>query len=374
MGVGGDAMNIFRYIDKYGVYTFEEVPFGEVDNAIFAALSYVDLEGLVSKNRFNKRTIKEVGDDYFKLKYSKKDKKNILAVRQAIKMLRYIKDTRRFGGLYLYNYAYEAGEEEQFSAITIEIHSKLVYVSFEGTDHLVSGWKEDFMLSYKFPVLSQRRAIDYVNKHFLFRRKDIILGGHSKGGNLAMVAGMYANFMVRDRIVKIYNNDGPGLLLEQITSQQFLNIEDRLIQIVPNYSIVGLILRHNNQLVVVRSARKSILAHDLFTWVVVDKEFEKTSLSSFSKSLDNGLLHWLNQYDKAQREKFVVSLFDVFDRAQVYSLVDIMENKRLIFQLIMGTKEIDKDTRKILKDFVVMFLQTFKNVTKEEFASLFGKK
>ncbi len=364
-------MNIFSYIDKYGVYTFDEVPFGEVDNAIFSALSYIDLEGLVSKNRFSKRTIKEVGTDYFKIKYSKKSKKNILEVRQAIKMFRYLKDTRRYGGLYLYNYAYESGEEEQFSAVTIEIHSKLVYVSFEGTDNLISGWKEDFMLSYKFPVLSQRRAIDYVNKHFLFRRKEIILGGHSKGGNLAMVAGMYANFMVRDRIVKIYNNDGPGLLLEQITSRNYLNIENRLVQIVPNYSMVGLLLRHSNHMVVVRSARKSILAHDLFTWVVVDKEFEKTSLSSFSKSLDEGLLHWLNQYDRKQRERFVMSLFEIFDRANVHSFVDLMENKKLIFQLIMEVKGIDKDTRKILKDFVLMIFQTFKSVTKEELLSKF---
>lgn len=367
-------MNLFTYIDKYGCYSFSEVPFTEVDNAIFSALSYVDLDGLVSKNRFHKRTIQEVGNDYFLKKYSKKDKKNILAVRQAIKMLRYMKDTRRYGGLYLYNYAYEVGEDEQFSAVTIEIHPKSVYVSFEGTDHLVSGWKEDFMLSYQFPVLSQRRAIDYVNKHFLFRYKEIILGGHSKGGNLAMVAGMYANFIVRDKILKIYNNDGPGLLLDQITSRNYLNIQDRLVQIVPNYSMVGILLRHSGDFVVVRSARRSIFAHDLFTWVVVDKEFQKTELSPFSKSLDERLLHWLNQYDKVQREKFVQSLFDILKKANIDSIIDFLEHKKVIFQLIMEMKGIDPDTKRILRDFISMLVHTFRDVTKEELKTIFEKK
>ena len=112
-----------------------------------------------------------------------KKEKQVLAVREAVKLFNIIKDTERYKNLYLYNYAYESGDAEQFSAITIEISNKLVYVSFEGTDHLVSGWKENFMLSYQFPVLSQRRAIDYVNKHFLFRGHDIILGGHSRVGN-----------------------------------------------------------------------------------------------------------------------------------------------------------------------------------------------
>ena len=170
-------MNLNRYVDDYGCYTFDDVPFNEVDNAVMSAISYVNLDGIVSKNRFHKITIEEAGNIYFK-RHSKKEKQ-VLAVREAVKLFNIIKDTERYKNLYLYNYAYESGDAEQFSAITIELSNKLVYVSFEGTDHLVSGWKENFILSYQFPVLSQRRAIDYVNKNFLFRHHEIILGGHS---------------------------------------------------------------------------------------------------------------------------------------------------------------------------------------------------
>lgn len=365
-------MNLLRYVDSYGCYTFQEVSFGEVDNAILASLSYLNLKDIVSPNRFSPMRIRDVAKVYFDSHVS--HEQNVLAVRNAIKLLKAIQDTRRYGDLLLYNYAYESGQDEQFSALTIEIHSKLVYVSFEGTDHLISGWKEDFMFSYTFPTISQRRAIDYVNKHFLFRRKEIILGGHSKGGNLAMIAGMYANFLVRDKIIKIYNNDGPGLLKEQIESSYYQNIKDKLVHIIPNYSVVGLILRHEKNYVVVRSTRKSILAHDLFTWVVQGKEFMKIELSPFSKELEVGILKWLDRYDRKKREKFVTSLFNIFERANVVSLVDVMENKKLIFQLVAETKSLDSEDKQIFRDFFKMLFQCFKNVTKNEFGSLLGKK
>jgi phosphoribosylformimino-5-aminoimidazole carboxamide ribonucleotide (ProFAR) isomerase len=353
-------MNLFGYIDKYGYYSFDEVEFNEVDNLVFSALSYVSLDGYVSNNRFNKKTIKEVGDHFFK-NYDKKAK-YITAVKGGIKVLRNIKDTRRYGNLFLYNYSYIGDDIQQFSAITIEINKNLVYVSYEGTDQLISGWKEDFMMSYKFPILSQRRAIDYLNKHFLFNNKDIILGGHSKGGNLAMVAGMYANFWVKDRIINIYNNDGPGLRKKEIEGKYYKSIERKLIHIIPNYSMIGLLLRHSDNYISVRSLKKNIYAHDLLTWVVKDKKLERRELSTFSKILDDSIIKWLDKYDDEVREKFVEALFLVFERAGVFSLVDVLENKKLIIKLMMETKGIDKETVKIMKDFIAVFFKYFKDV------------
>ena len=365
-------MNIYSYIDKYGCYTFDEVPFNEVDNAVFAALSYINFKGIVSPNRYSPITIREAGRIYFEMYPGKR--KHMLAIKNAIKMLRYMKDTKRYGELRLYNYVYEEGEEQQFSALTIEINPKLVYVSFEGTDHLISGWKEDFMMSYMFPIQSQRRAIDYVNKRFFFRRKKIILGGHSKGGNLAIVAGMYANFLVRDKIIQIYNNDGPGLLEKEFNSKYYKNIDTKLIHIVPNYSIIGLLLWHKDNYQVVRSLKKNVWSHDMFTWVVRDKSFMRTELDSFSNVLDDSIIAWLNHYDIDQREKFVSSMFDIFERANIKSLMDIMENKKLILRLITESKEVDASDRKMLREFIGMLFKCFKDVKIEELKSLIDKK
>ena len=353
-------MNLISYIDKYGCYSFEEVEFNEVDNLVFSSLAYVSLGKYVSNNRFNKKRLQDVGRLFFR-DYDE-SQKNIIAVRGGIKILRSVMETRRYGSLLVYNYSYVGDDKQQFSAITIDIRKDLVYVAYEGTDQLISGWKEDFMMAYKFPVLSQRRAIDYLNRHFLFNNKDIILGGHSKGGNLAMVAAMYSNFWVKDRIISNYNNDGPGLRKKEIESKYYKSIASKIVHIIPNYSIIGLLLRHDSNYTVIRSFKKSIYAHDLLTWVVRGNQLERVSLSYFSQIMDEGMIKWLDKYDDETRKKFVDGLFFIFESANVTSIVDVLENKKLILKLIMETKEIDKDTKKMMKDFVYVIFKYFRDV------------
>lgn len=365
-------MNLLSYVDKYGDCSFDEVSFNEIDNAIFSALSYVSLYGIVSSNSSNKITIREASNKYFLLHPYKE--KYILAVKQAVKLLKYIRDTKRYGDLYLYNYVYDVNDEQQFSAMTIEINPRLVYVSFEGTDHLVSGWKEDFMMAYKFPVSSQKKAIQYVNKRFLFSNKKIILGGHSKGGNLALVAGMYANMFVRKKIIQIYNNDGPGLLREQFESKEYSRIRDRLVSIIPNYSIVGILLYHSDDYVVVRSAKKGVMAHDLNTWVVSDKAFMRAELDSYNKALDSEIIKWLRKYSREDRKRFVLSMFDILKRAEIESFLEISDNKKVILDLINESKELSDVDREMLMDFVKMIFKCFKDVKIDEFKKMFEKK
>lgn len=364
-------MNLFSFIDKYSDYSFDEVTFNEVDNVIMSMLSYLNLEGIVSRNSINPKRLSVVGEEFFN-KYTSKEK-NIRAIKNAIKILRYIKDTKRYRDLLLYNYEYKFSGDNQFGALTIEINKDLIYVSFEGTDHLIGGWKEDFMMSYMFPVPSQKLAINYINRKFLFTKKKIILGGHSKGGNLAMVAGMYANVFVKNKIVSIYSNDGLGLLKEQFNSKKYKNIEYKLVSIVPNYSVIGLMLNHRTDIEIIKSFRKSVLSHDPTTWVVNDLKFERTELSSFGKKFDAKLLEWLESYEIDERKTFVMQLFEIFDRAKIVSLLDVMDNKKLIIKLIIESKELDKDTKTMLKDLFLLILGCFKDVSYDELIS-FNKK
>lgn len=362
-------MNIYSYVDKYGNYTFDEVEFNEIDNAVFASLSYLNLKTILSKNKIS---IEKVGKLYFE-KHSKKSK-NVLIVRRAIKLLKYIQNTKRYKDLLLYNYVYKKGKDEQFCALTIEINNKLVYVSFEGTDASISGWREDFMLTYKFPVKAQIRAIDYLNRNFLFKRKKIILGGHSKGGNLALVAGMYASDIIKNKIIKIYNNDGPGLLKEQFESEEYASIKNKLVHIIPNYSIVGLLLYHDKDYIVVKAAKKGAFSHDLFTWVVKDIKFVKTELDTFYKTLSDEIIEWLKKYKLTERERFVKEMFDIFDRANIQSIVDIIENKKLVLKIITESKELNDIDKKMFKDFLTMIFKCFKDVKKDEIKVFLDKK
>jgi len=365
-------MDIFDYVEKYSGYTFSDMEFNEVDNLVFSSLSYINFFNIVSSNSIEKIIVKMASDKYFNL--YPEDGNCILSVKYARRLLKLIENTKRYGSLLIYNYVYEYSDEQQFGALTIELNNDLVYVSFEGTDHLISGWKEDFMALYMFPIRSQKMAIKYINSKFLFNNKKIILGGHSKGGNLAMVAGMYANFLIRDRIIKIYSNDGFGLPIDKYQSKNYDYIKAKLVHIIPEFSLVGILLYHDNNYKVVKSFAKGPVGHDLHTWCIKDKALVSGEISQFSHIFDNESKIWLNKYNNIERKRLVLSLFDIFTRAKVDSLIDIMDNKKLIFSLINEAKEISDKDRDMLIDFVKMLFNCYKDVKKEQFIEFFEKR
>ena len=352
-------MNVFDYLKYYGNYTFSEREFNEIDNVIFSILSYVNFNFIVSKNRRRKITLNEASYIYDLMHDSKDNKNNILAIRQAIKLLKKIKDVPRFKDVLVYNYRYIGNDVSQFSAITFEISNKLCYVAFEGTDHLVSGWKEDCKMSYKFPVDAHRYAIKYLNK-FMFFNKKIIVGGHSKGGNLALVSSMYTNCFVRGKIIKIYSNDGQGLREEQIKSDNYNKIEDKYIHIIPNNSTVGLLLKHKDNYRVIKSNAVGLLAHDAITWQVDGSSFMDAQLSNFSKVLEIGMESWLDKYSDEEREKFVDCVFSVLSENNIQSLVQFKTQIGLIFKILKSNKNVDLTVKNMITDLFKVLSDTNK--------------
>jgi len=362
-------MSIFDYINKYGDYSFDLVEFNEVDNVILALLSYLDLGEIVSSSFKDKKSISEVGSIYFE-NYNPKVKR-IKALKDAIEVFRAICDKKRYRDILMYLYVYVGDSEQQFSCLCLDISDEVVYISFEGTDHLISGWEEDFRMFYEFPVLSQRRAIKYINRHFTFSSKKLILGGHSKGGNLALVAAMYSNYFVKKRIIKVYNNDGPGLRKREINSSKYKSISNRLIHLVPSYSFFGLLLRHGDNYIVVKSKKKSIQSHMPNTWVIDDVSFKRDELSVFSKVLDEGMTEWMNKYDHNMRRRFVVALFNIFRRCNINTVLEIMEKKVLIFKILKEGVNIDDEVKDMIGDFIGFIFSYFKDYHIEKIKEMF---
>ncbi|MCI9434380.1 MAG: DUF2974 domain-containing protein [Bacilli bacterium] len=340
--------NIFNYISNYGNLSFLQVPFNDVDNLIFSSLVYVDFS---TDTDVNNLTINKISEIYFKNHTNSQIIKNIIAVKTGIKVLNLIKDTVRYKDLVISNYEYVSSNDTQFCAMIIKINEDTNYIAFEGTDHLISGWKEDFELAYKFPVKAQELAIDYLNKNIKLSSKNIIVGGHSKGGNLALVASMYCKFWKRKKIIKIYNNDGPGLRKEQIGSKQYRIIEKRLMHIIPNYSFIGLLLRHGNNYKVVYSYEKGLFAHNLANWKVEGTKLVSAKLSFLSQELDHGIIKWLDKYNDEERKNFVEALFDICNRAGINNLLDYKDDKfNSTIKFIKETKNLDSNTKSMIID------------------------
>lgn len=349
-------MNLYNYIDDYGIYSFYEKPFNELDAAIFSFLSYVDYSSAVKNNKV---LLKNAGRILFGVNSSKK-RKDIIAIREATKMLNYIKDVKRYKDCLLYNYIYEANDDIQFSAICIEYMQGEVYVSYEGTDQMISGWKEDLLLSYEFPTLSHVKAINYLNRHFTFSNKKLIIGGHSKGGNFALVAAMCCNFLVQKKIVKVYSHDGPGLLEKEFKSKRFKKIENKYVHYIPNDSIVGILLNNSNS-IVVNSTVRGPLAHDILFWKVDKDKFVKDKLTPFSQGLQSGINKFLDNHSQVELELVINDLSLLCKRANIDSLLDFKEDNMNIIKLLNESKRLSKTSRKILYELIDVIIHAIGN-------------
>ena len=361
-------MNIFNYIKKYGNYSFEEKEFTEVDSIVFSFLADADLNDILTKSR--KMTSEEIAEKHIELHKNKE--KNILAVREANKLLQIMKDTIRYKDCLIYHYDYIGNFDLQFGVFSIEYQKNKVYIAFEGTDELFSGWIEDFMLSCEFPTISHKKAINYLNKHYTFSNKELIIGGHSKGGNLALVAGMYSNFIVRSKVKFIYNADGPGLLDKQFYSKRYRTISNKYIHIIPESSYVGLFLNHDHDKIV-KASNKGILSHAASYWVIEDDHFVDSTLNPMSQKLDIKFKEWLNKYNDEDKFNFVSNLDMILRRANVSSALELVSKDSKLFVLLKEANDIDEETKKQLNELLTIIIDCFKATKKEEIMGFINK-
>lgn len=336
---------INTYIKEYGDKTFNEEKFNEIDNVILSSVVYLNFDGIVPKNK-KSISLCEAGN-IFLYKYNYFDVSKLgIAQKVSYKILKQIVNTKRYKDIQMYNYKYIWDTDTQFGAVCFKVKKKFIYVAFEGTDNLLSGWKEDFQMAYEFPVPSQKLAVKYLNENIKQFDKNIIVGGHSKGGNLALVSSMYCKNRINKKIKQIYSNDGPGLKKEQIESENYSKIRDRLIHLVPNYSYVGVLLR-NDKFTVIKTNRKDFMAHAVSSWQVNENEFIRENLSSISDSFRNSLLKWLDEHDLNQREKMISTVFKTLEESGIKNLNDFFNLKNAI-TVIKNINNIDDETKKLV--------------------------
>ncbi len=353
--------NIYTYIDNYGKYSFEEMDLNEVDAMIFSFLTYANYKKVITKNKV--LTIQQAAEKHKEV--YPKNNNDIIAVRESGKLLHDIKDTTRYKDCIMINYEYLGNNQIQFCAISFEYKKNHIFVAFEGTDDLFSGWKENFLLSCEFPTISHKKAIEYLNKHFTFNIKSLVIGGHSKGGNLALVASMYANPFVRLKIKKVYNGDGPGLLEKEFSSYRYKRLLKKYVHLMPDYSVVGILLNHSND-EVVHSYAKNILAHDIMNWETEEDTFKRTKLSYFSKELDTDFSEWFKKVSEEDKRSFVRNFEKILEKANITSITELKENHLRIVKLIQESKEIDDSVKKSIEEFIKILIKCIEKTQKEE--------
>ena len=355
--------NIFDYIDWRGDLSFNQSPFNEIDNLILSRISYFPFDGLISENETI--TIKEAYSRFQKL-----DLNHIhMLQKEDIELFPAVAYSERFGNLYIKGYINKRDiqAEKQFSAITFILPDGTVYVAYRGTDNTLIGWKEDFNMSFMESIPSQEEAKNYLNKVALESSENIRIGGHSKGGNLAVFAAAFCNDEIKSRILEIYNNDGPGFFDSIINTAEYQAISNKIHTYIPQTSIIGRMLKNEGKCTVVESTEFGIYQHSLYSWQVLGTKFiNKEQVTKESEFIDKSLKKWLMTVDSEQREKFWVALYEIMSSTNQSTLFQMKNNLLDSSKKMIATyKGLDEETRKIVNETVKCFFNIMKENVKE---------
>ena len=320
---------ILDYLDWRGDVPFAVSPFNEVDNYIVCKIGMCDFDGIVSEGAEHV-ALGDALQAFFARCGDRGAYFGLLASEHLTPMLRRLPEAPRFRDLTLTGFVRRALPEctEQFAALTVGLPDGTHYVSFRGTDDTLYAWKEDCMMALSGAIPAQLDAAEYLARCAAMYEGPLRVGGHSKGGNLAVYAAALADEAVQARITEIYNNDGPGFDAAFLASPGYLRIRDRLLTLLPQYSIVGTLLEQDTNYTVVRSSRFGVAAHDGFNWVVRGTGFVRCQdMSRSSRAFDATMGRILAQMNMDERREFIDTLFRILSATGAVTLTDINERR-----------------------------------------------
>lgn len=360
---------VLDYLKEYGDCSFRDMPMTEVDSLALCQLSYLKFDGMVPGVRENSssvtlQSLKE-HPDYEKLfadvRYEEVNRALIEGMLAG----------KRFRNMKLNCYVniIEKQWETQFSAITYILDDGTVYVAYRGTDETIVGWKEDFNMAFLSPVPGQEYSVGYLNSVADRIRVPFYVGGHSKGGNLAVYSAMNCRPEVQDRILRVFSMDGPGFRPEVLERCGYDLIADRVTKILPHSSLVGMLFESDMNYQVVASKTFGLAQHDPYTWLVEGDHLKHVNdIYERRKRMDNTLNTWILSLDEKQLRTFVDTLYQVISASRADNLIEFTaEWKRSMNGIIAALKEVDEDTTKVLKTVVKALFDIAGANIKEEF-------
>ncbi len=271
-----------EYIIEFGNTPFEEYPFCDADALVLCQIFYMPLERVVSAS-FEKAPVAlpDAANELFNMMGGRYRRLGLMIPKDASKNIMLMAARKRYAGVKI-----QAVEEVfsikpaiQYAAGTFILPDGTAIVVFRGTDDTIPGWKEDLDIFIKKGTPAYGYAEEYVEKLAKAHKGNIMLCGHSKGGNIALRTAITANKKIRSRITGVYNFDGPGY-----HSSSVLNTSayDEILPVykhfVPSGSMIGMMLAHDYDYQAVASKMHiGAFQHDLGTWKIGGGELEKVA-------------------------------------------------------------------------------------------------
>lgn len=320
--------DFYDYFKWRGDLSLSKIPLNEIDALVLSTLSYLDFEGLVKEKVEEGTSLLHIAKAYEKMESTE----GKYRVKNDLKLLQAAAATERFGNLKFtfYRNRYDEKKETQFAAVTSILDENTAVIIFRGTDLTLAGWKEDFNMSFMDLVPAQEEAVCYVEEFSKEWKGNFYITGHSKGGNLAVYGAVKCREEIKDRILRIYNQDGPGFSKKFLEQEAYQKILPKIITYVPHSSVVGMIFEHEEQYQVVKSKQFGLLQHDPYTWELEGPAFIlMEEITESSKLIDQVLKRWLEEMTIEERGDFVDTIYEILTQNGQSHLKDLFHPQHL---------------------------------------------
>ncbi|MCR4623032.1 MAG: DUF2974 domain-containing protein [Clostridiales bacterium] len=343
--------DLHAYMEEKGAVSLAETPFNAVDSLVFAQLSYIEFDKATG---FSPCSLAEAAQsaDYG---VRQDDNRRLLSLAAAQPRFR---DSLVFG----YVSEFSQTQTKQFSAVTFLLPDGTAYVAFRGTDSTIVGWKEDFMLTFTTPVPAQARAAEYLNRVAALIDAPLRVGGHSKGGNLAVYASAFCENDAQKRIIQVYSHDGPGFDEDTLAMDGYLAVKQRIQRYIPVSSMVGMMMEQDSALTVVDSSAQGLAQHNPFTWRIQDWDFVKRDRLGFAGlMISRGQKEWFRLMSEDRRRYMTDTLFDILSAANPHTLQDLTRDKSALLKSAAALVKLPQEDRhrmwEIAKTFISCLYQ-----------------
>lgn len=362
--------NIYYYLKKHGSQSFKEFPFNEIDSLILCQISYLNIEKLCENP-----AKQHYFTDLFKIENAVPLSVAVMSSRKNMIMSKMLVNCPRYQNIYFMDFwsDFSDASYKQFFAVTFFIED-FMYVAYRGTDLSITGWHEDFNMVYLNEVPSQKNAVTYLNKmHEMYGRK-MYVGGHSKGGNLAIYAAMYCNSEAKEDIMRVYDFDGPGFYKHEIyESDEYKSIRGRLTSVTSSMSIIAVLMYHSDDIEFIKCSGVGILQHEAFNWHIKDEtHLERMHDNCYrSKLIDKITKSIIENSTTDERKHLVDILFYIAKDNPKSSLLDIKRHPvKYVAGMVKRRKLLPHDDIKFYKDISKRIRRLASKVLKDSLSEI----
>ena len=315
--------NIYSYIKNRGAAQFSEEPFNEADNLVFCVLCYLDLSEVVPAPGKGDISLYEAARQYFGKHGIPKtaDDDGTCSARSLQRVLLRMAMSPRYRRMRLSGYTDHLIADPsgsglpggEFAALAIRWMPGHVYIALRGTSDRLLGWKEDFHLMTTGRIPSQKEAVRYLGSAARqFPECLLQIGGHSKGGHLALYAAAAVPEEIKARIEKVWVNDGPGLEERACQAKGYAAIKERIVSFAPEASVVAMVYPIPEGTVIVASAAKGLVQHDAKTWLIRDGHLVKREARTKQSVAAGRKLHrWFDRFSAEEQMHYTDVFFDI---------------------------------------------------------------